>query len=244
MNQNAAINPHVMSQAASLHQNNPSTKKKAAHAPSVGEAHHTTKSKHNSKTSECDHAMFLGMMSLLEGMGESEAIGVSLAQMSKTLYDTLIKNGTNSIQDMQKELDDLSYIQKNWAAFQAYTSWANQLAAAQQMEKSSDPSVRKEGQELVKKLSGHAPKLPPGCSPAIAKEAVKYVNEFQTLAHYRSYVNAFSQKINTANTEVESNKMIPDSLQAQVKLMLNDQSQYASEFTSFLRVMHDQLQFS
>lgn len=244
MNQNTSINPHVMSQAASLHQDNPSKKKKAAHAPSVGGTHHTSNSTQNSKTSECDHAMFLGMMSLLEGMGESEAIGVSLAQMSKTLYDTLIKNGTNSIQDMQKELSDLSYLQKNWAAFQAYTSWSNQLSAAHQMEKSDNPIERVLGKELVNELSGHAPALPAGCSASTIKECVKYVNEFKSLSHYRSYVNAFSQKINTANTEVESNKMIPDTLQAQVKLMLNDQSQYAAEFTSFLRVMHDQLQFS
>ncbi|MCH9631989.1 MAG: hypothetical protein S4CHLAM6_03120 [Chlamydiae bacterium] len=244
MSQSAAINPHVMSQAASQHQESPSSKKKASRSSSVSGAHHTSRSKSHSKASESDHAMFLGMMSLLEGMGESEDIGVSLARMSKTLYDTLIKNGTGSIQNMQKELSDLSFLQKNWAAFSAYTGWSDALSAAHQLEKSKNPAERMAGKLEVEQLSGHPPAIPSGCTTTMINGCVGLVHKFKTLSHYRSYVNAFSQKINTANTEVESNKQIPDSLQAQVRLMLNDQSQYASEFTSFLRVMQDQLQFS
>lgn len=215
----------------------------------LGSAHSSSSnavdSKGHSKASPSDHAMFLGMMSLIEGISESESIGVSLADMSKTLYDTMVKNGLNRIQDMQKELSALSYLQDNWAAFQAYTSWKDQLDQAHAVLNNPHSSWldRMIAETEIKSLSGHPPALPTS-DPSTIQNCVNYVNQFGTLSCYRSYVNGFSQQINTENNNVESNKQIPDSLQSQVRLMVNDQSQYASEVSSFLQVMQDQQQFS
>lgn len=185
---------------------------------STDSAQSSSASKGHCKASASDHAMYLGMMSLIEGISSSESTGVSLAEMSKTLYDTMVKNGANNIQDMQKQLSDLSYLQNNWAAFQAYAQW-------------------------LQHPKGPAPQLPTN-DPALIQKCVGYVDQYGTLSSYRAYVNGFSQQINTANNAVQSNKQIPDSLQDQVRLMVNDQSQYASEVSTFLQVMQDQLQFS
>ena len=216
----------------------------------IGAPHHTAKShaspQHDKKASKSDHAMYLGMMALIEGISQSEQVGTSLAELSKTLYDTIVKNGTNKIEEMQKELSALTYMQEHYSAFKndvaPYQQWQRELSSAHAMEKSPNPNVKKLGQYLVSQLSGHPP-LPPGTPSGVVKY-MSTMGNFTTLSSMRTYVNDFAQQINSENNDVASNKQIPDALQNQVRMMSNDQTQYASEVTSFLRVMHDQLQFS
>lgn len=219
---------------------NSSSLQNTQQAPGLGSA-----KPNSSKASESDHAMYLGMMSLLEAMGTTESLGASMAELSTTLYDTLVKNGMNNIQELQAELSSLGFLQANWSQFQSYANWSDQLSSAHSIvnDPHADPIQKSMAESMIKALSGHAPPIPE-CSAADIKSYVALVNQYQSLTGFRTYINSVSQQITVANNDVQNSKQLPDSLQEQVNNFVNDQGQESAIEASLLRLIKDQLRYS
>lgn len=215
------------------------------------QSHHTTQAggasngDHTPKASSSDHAMYLGFMALMQGLGEIEDAGATLADLSKTLYDEMIKNGMNHLQDMQKELSALSYLQHNFSAFKAYAEWKQEIDIDRKGANNPWlPSIiRKAFQSALNQLSGHAPNVGT-TDQSLIDACVNELGKFSSLTSLKGYVNSLSQQISSENIDIQNNKQIPDAMQSQVRTLTNAQGEIGSMIATFLRLTQDQLQYS
>ncbi len=181
-----------------------------ASVASTGSEHKDLRAK-DSQASSSDHLMYLAMVAILESIGEAGSMGASIAKISTTLYDTLVKNGTEKLQKMQEELEEMNDLEQNWTQFANYMK------------------------------TGKIPAPFSSYSPAQLQEMKDLYNQYGgNLSGFRKGVNLFAQGLSTQNTVIQNNKLIPDNEQQQVKTLVDDQSTFATQLASFLRVMKDQ----
>ncbi len=213
--------------------------------------------------SKSDHDMYSAMLALLGGIGENESIGDSIATISETLYDTMVKNGTEQIQDLQNELEDSNMIEENWSAFQNYANWQQQMgqwtAQYNQLEAQLDKDYKAlqldPGNEdlqyavdqdfyALDQMTQHTPvqpPFPPGTNAGNIQNYVNIVNQYGSIDNYRSEQNAIAQELNVANTNVQNNKAIPDAMQAEVEQLTEAQGEFTAEVASFVALSRDQM---
>ena len=201
------------------------------------------------KASEAAHMMYLGFMRMIESMALSEDVGASLAEMSTTIYDTLVENGTKKVKELQEELEKLTFGMEHWDEYAAYIQWEKDLAdaharAEKYKNNSNMSAIIQYNRALadIAKLSGNPPALP----EVSAEDQARYfdlLDKYKRKSAMRSYINGVSQQLSVQNTFVSNNKKIGDTLQEQVKGLVNDQSVYSGLVTNLLRIVQRQLQY-
>ncbi len=206
--------------------------------------------------SKSDHAMYSAMIALLSGMGENETISDSIATISKTLYDTMVQNGTEQIQNLQNELDASNFTEENWTTLQNYLTqhqqWANQVQDLKNQIKNYPDSpgnpfsaggILALEQQLLNLLQNEPqlPTLPPLPPGETISDILNTVSQYGSIDAYRSEQNAIAQEINVANTNVQNNKAIPDAMQAEVEQLTEAQGEFTAEVASFVALSRDQM---
>lgn len=199
--------------------------------------------------SKSDHMVYLGFMAMIKSMSLSEDVGASLADMSKTIYDTVVVNGTEKVKELQKELERLSFAMDKWDAYGAYIKWEKDLADAHSQAKKYPAYgfmsyLHEQALRDIARLSGKPPALPSEISNDQNQKNLDLYRQYSgRKSSMRAYVNGVSQQLSVQNTSVSNNKKLGDTLQQQVKGVVNDQSVYAGLVTNLLRIVQRQLQY-
>lgn len=210
--------------------------------------------------SESDHAMYLGMMSMIESMGRSEELGASLAVMSTTVYDTMVTNGTNQVEKLRDTLEVLGEMLENWddvsyfTKWDGYFTWEDKVADLKKQIDvlENDDTIIDVTNPLHEKyislksefnVLSKTPPFEPKVDPSIFRENLFVKDQYTRKSGARAYVNSVSQQLSAENNDVISNKRIGDALQSQVQSLVTQQGMIAGEVTSVLRIIQRQLQY-
>lgn len=198
------------------------------------------------KVSESDHAMYQGMIALLNSIERTEEVSASLADMSKTMYDTVIKNGINKIQELQDNLEVLGYMLEHWDDLKDWQKQVNELKKSIDDLERMPPGFRPD--DLIRELKEKLEELEsnPPYETDLDSEKHPYIlemlNKYSRKSGARSYTNGVMQQLSTENQSVTGNKKLPDGLQAQVKSLVLQQGIFAAQMTAFIRIVQRQLQ--
>lgn len=155
-----------------------------------------------------DHALYLAMVACNKELDILGVAQTSVAQISSALYNYMVPNSTNNLENLQRDLDDDTWLQQNWSAFSKYF-----------------------------KSGGTMPPLGPGMSKGDVDKMHSFFKAYTTLTAARTAIGMLGQQLNTQNTYVQEAKLIPDQYQ-QVQTQLEDgQTQVASMISDFLQVV-------
>jgi hypothetical protein len=155
-----------------------------------------------------DQALYLAMVACNKELDILGVAQTSVAQLSSALYNYMVPNSTNRLEDLQKDLDDDTWLQQNWSAFSKYF-----------------------------KSSGTMPPLGPGMSNGDLNKMKSFFNTYNTLTAARTAIGMIGQELNTQNTFVQEAKLIPDQYQDVQTRLEDGQTQIASMIADFLQVL-------
>jgi DNA repair ATPase RecN len=208
------------------------------------------------QASKADKAMFLGMITLLKSIERSEEVGASLSDLSKTLYDTVVTNGTEKIKDLQEELEVLDVFLEGFDSFPEYTQREDQISNIKNTMAELEPlkplneewdmsdALKYAKYLLLKKELEELESFPdfPEKYRDKKDKLMELSRTYNRISGARAYVNGVSQQLSAENQIVSSNKQLPDGIQSQVKTMVLEQGVLVGQMMSFIRIIQRQLQ--
>jgi len=71
-------------------------------------------------TPDGDNALYRAMLAMTDELQTLSSAQFSVAKLSTALYDHMVPHTTDQLKDMQQELNDCSWLQDNFAAYDAY----------------------------------------------------------------------------------------------------------------------------
>lgn len=162
----------------------------------------------NKASASGDQLMYEAMLAMTLELQTLSNAQTSCANLSTALYDHMVSNETNRLKDMQRHLDDYSWLQEHFEAFQKYF----------------------EGK-------GPMPQLGPGMSKGDLSIMRAFYKEHPNLTSTRMAVMNLSQSIGAQNTYVSDAKALPENLENNVKALADDETQVSTLFAPLLALM-------
>lgn len=187
-----------------------------------------------------DHALYMAMVAMSNELGTLAKCQTSVAELSSALYKNMVPNSTNMLKKMQQNLDDYTWAQKNYSAIEMHFNCPFVPAGmSASMEKAMGTAWVKE--KVSSWQANHPmPALDPGMSAGDMKTALSFYKANPGLTAMRTSIGTYGQVLNSQNSVVQEIKIIPDTLQQQVKTLENSQTQFSSMIPSLVGLMKAQ----